>query len=746
MVPRAPHTVCWFNCCGESCAFRSTTNRLQFHPSLSLRFTRFGTAVCGRENGVFCRAISRSPRAGRIVLVSKFANDNSVTSDGAQKYDYDDIEALILSPPSEPKRKALTSRALTLLELEALAVEGSANVSIRERTEVMNAILDLLEQKGVPPGDAFEFVIHSQPLIKDLIVEANEHFGEKSKGQFSPAHDNLESEKEEERDSEPNQCVNLSNAQTSADKREVVNPDGQNESTIEKISDLGRSSEGTKSVESLHCKELKPMGKASAAPREDASKVQTDSSADMSLASRVAICALQRGLPGIVYYFLHLNMRAFDISKALRYVGGRIDDVMAKVEFLRSIGLTASQLSAILAKAPELLSHECNSHVLVAEYLQCLGLTRKEIGMLVVKFPQILYRYAQAELRHSVDRLKELGTSGRQVKKLIVRHPILLTGDAEEKLKPLVSYLESIGVKRNHIGPLLIRRPVILDSNVEKDLRPIGEYLKSIHASADDIDKIITSFPLLFRYDLQQDFQPTVVQLESFGVDPLLMGKLFRRYPQLLKNRFNFGLKINFLLNLGLEKKDLGKVVYNAPQLFGLSIKNKLLPAIEYLGSLGIQGSSLIKVLKHRPMILAYSIESKLKLNVKFFEELGIKHDDIGRLVTRHPQLLSLSVEKNLEPTVKYLIDMGFTRKEIADMVKKLPSLLGFSVETVLDPKYKYLIDVMRRAPKELVQFPQFFSYSLTQRIIPRNQLLGKSCQWHSLNSIYSCSNLAFEK
>eukprot|EP00249_Psilotum_nudum_P022173 c28403_g1_i3 orf=357-665(-) len=79
-------------------------------------------------------------------------------------------------------------------------------------------------------------------------------------------------------------------------------------------------------------------------------------------------------------------------------------------------------------------------------------------------------------------------------------------------------------------------------------------------------------------------------------------------------------------------------------------------------------------------------------------------------------------------------------------MVKKLPSLLGFSVETVLDPKYKYLIDVMRRAPKELVQFPQFFSYSLTQRIIPRNQLLGKSCQWHSLNSIYSCSNLAFEK
>lgn len=57
-----------------------------------------------------------------------------------------------------------------------------------------------------------------------------------------------------------------------------------------------------------------------------------------------------------------------------------------------------------------------------------------------------------------------------------------------------------------------------------------------------------------------QDFRPTVLHLESLGVEPSLMGKLFRRHPQLLKNRRSLELKLDFLLSLGLEPKDLGKV------------------------------------------------------------------------------------------------------------------------------------------------------------------------------------------
>lgn len=78
---------------------------------------------------------------------------------------------------------------------------------------------------------------------------------------------------------------------------------------------------------------------------------------------------------------------------------------------------------------------------------------------------------------------------------------------------------------------MFVKRPVLINSDTEKDLLPVIDYLKSLNATADDIDKIITSFPGLFCYDLEKDFRPAVSQLESLGVDPSLMGKIFRRHP-----------------------------------------------------------------------------------------------------------------------------------------------------------------------------------------------------------------------
>eukprot|EP01018_Ginkgo_biloba_P012125 Gb_32120 [translate_table: standard] len=175
------------------------------------------------------------------------------------------------------------------------------------------------------------------------------------------------------------------------------------------------------------------------------------------------------------------------------------------------------------------------------------------------------------------------------------------------------------------------------------------------------------------------DFRPTVSELESVGVDPSLVGKLFRKHPQLLKNRMNFGSKVQFLLKLGLEQEDLGRVIYNAPQLLGLR-EEKMRPTVKFLESIGVKGSSLRKVLKLKPMILAHSVEAKLRPNINFLENLGIDKFDIGKLVTRHPQLLTLSVEKNLEPTVRYFLELGFTRLEVYVSSKIKSAGLQFSL------------------------------------------------------------------
>lgn len=670
-------------------------------PELFLNSEKHGGKLCCGKP----RFSSRSPLRCHAALVFRASGEESPPSD---KHDrYDELQALILSAPYGTKGKSMASpsQAPTLLEREALAMEGFPyDFSRRQRSEAMNELLDLLEHKGVPPGYAFEFLRHATGLIDDLILLANKPAADAS-------------------------ITNCSSSPLSRKQARVFLTD-----TISQRNEGGFMKKK---------KEGDPQGSLPNSLQRQSSSVHK---VDSSFASKVSCFAEQAGIPRLVYYFHMLNMKALDIPKVLPFVGQRIDTVMAKVEFLRTIGVKASYLPTVLASWPQLFMFECDQLALVEEFLKGLGFTHKEMGVFVQKHPEILGRDVEKELRPTLDFLEDLGVSPEDVKKLIGRHPVLILEGAEKSLNPLIAYLESIGVKRNHIGPLLVRRPVLVASDVEKDLWPVGDYLKTIHASADDIDKIITSFPRLFRYNLGQDFQPAVSQLESLGVDSVLMGKLFRRHPQLLKNRLNFEAKTNFLVNLGLEKKDLGKVIYNAPQLLGLSVEDKVQPAIQFLESLGVTESSLLKVIKRKPMILAHSIDTKLRPNTEFLERLGIKRDAISKLVTRHPQLLTLSVEKNLDPTIMYLMELSFTREEVADMVRRLPSLLGFSVVTVLQPKYNYLVEIMQRSPKELVRFPQFFSYSLVKRIIPRHQVLGEVCQFHSLGSLYGCNDAVFEK
>ncbi|KAL3685943.1 hypothetical protein R1sor_003965 [Riccia sorocarpa] len=659
------------------------------------------------------------------------------TNKVAEKHEFDDIQDLIVSPPSVSSGKSNERQPPTLLEREAKALGGSTVFSRKERIEAVNGLLDLLEHKGVTSGYAFEFVRHAGHLIDDLIAEAkqadsNELFvGDlvHVEAAYELAENLMRlstSEREAPGDGKAPEGVGFSAS-------EGLPVCQKREKKICKMLDISRREETEMDGEAAKC--------------EDISR----------LAFRVSISAEKRGLARLVHYFQLLGMKAQNIPKVLPYVERGIDKVMAKVEFLRSLGVKYVHLPIILVKWPQLLSYQCDSLASNVDYLVSIGLTHKDIGRMVGKFPQILGRDVLTELLKSVETLENLGVQVRNVRKLVVRYPVLLTEDAPSKLDPLINYLLELGVRKQHIGTILIRRPLLLDSDVEKDLVPVGDYLKSLNSTSEDIDKIVSSFPQVFCYSVDQampvitlvdyqDFRPTVRHLNTLGVELSLMGKLFRRHPQLLKNRHNLERTLDFLLSVGLERKHLGKVIYNAPQLLCLSVEDNMLPTIKFLESISVKGPLLLKVLKRKPMILAYNVETKLKLNVKFLRSIQIKQGEIGKLVARHPQLLTLSIEKNLKPTLDYFLKLGFTRSEVAEMVRSLPSVLGFSVLTVLAPKYGYLVDIMKRSKKDVIRFPHYFSYSLEKRIIPRHQRLGELFDSFALSSMYSCSDDAFDK
>ncbi len=145
-------------------------------------------------------ATTTTTRDKKLVNKKQQHHQGSNSSSSTEKHEFDDIQDLIVSPPTVAtttkgsKKAAAVGAAAgggirelpTLLEREARALEGSSNFSRRERNEAVNGLLDLLEQKGVTPGYAFEFVRYAGELIDILIAEAKQTPGKLPPPPLSP--------------------------------------------------------------------------------------------------------------------------------------------------------------------------------------------------------------------------------------------------------------------------------------------------------------------------------------------------------------------------------------------------------------------------------------------------------------------------------------------------------------------------------------------------------------------------------
>ena len=109
--------------------------------------------------------------------------------------------------------------------------------------------------------------------------------------------------------------------------------------------------------------------------------------------------------------------------------------------------------------------------------------------------------------------------------------------------------------------------------------------------------------------------------------------------------------------------------------------------------------------------MLTLNCEERLKPVVEYLRAIGLQEKkDLERLLVRNAQLLCYSIEKNITPKINFFIDIGLERKDVIKILVLFPSMFGQNIELTLEPKYKYLVDVMKRSPRDIIDFPQVFS------------------------------------
>ncbi|XP_048317826.2 transcription termination factor MTERF5, chloroplastic [Ziziphus jujuba] len=283
----------------------------------------------------------------------------------------------------------------------------------------------------------------------------------------------------------------------------------------------------------------------------------------------------------------------------------------------------------------------------------------------------------------------------------------------------------------------------VSEIDLDGKLRPQILYLIELGLDLDQIKGITRRFPAFAYYTLEGKIKPAVEFLLDLGVPKSHIPTILYKRPQLCGVSLSENLIPNmaFLESLGVDKKQWAKVIYRFPALLTYS-RLKIKTTVDFLYEMGLSEQSIGKILTRCPNIVSYSVEDKLRPTAEYFRSLGV---DVAILLHRTPQNFGLSIETNLKPVTEFFLDRGYSMEDVGTMISRYGALYTFSLAENLIPKWEFFL-TMDYPQSELVKFPQYFGYSLEQRIKPRYALMKEFGVMLLLNQLLSLSSHNFDK
>ncbi|KAM7509810.1 hypothetical protein LguiB_008685 [Lonicera macranthoides] len=284
----------------------------------------------------------------------------------------------------------------------------------------------------------------------------------------------------------------------------------------------------------------------------------------------------------------------------------------------------------------------------------------------------------------------------------------------------------------------------VSDIGPARELYPHILYLMDLGMELGDIEEMIHKFPYFSYYSLEGNIKPVVeFLLDDLGVPKSDIPTILSKRPQLCGFSLSKNVipTITFLEKLGMDKTQCTKVIYRFPALLTYS-RQKLTATVDFLYEMGLSNENVGKILTRFPNIVCYSVEDKLHPTAEYFHSLGV---DVAFLLVRCPHIFSLSIEANLKPVTEFFLERGYSLGDVRTMISRYAALYSLSLAEDLIPKWEFFL-TMHYPKSELIKFPQYFGYSLEERIKPRYAIMKGSRVRLALKMLLVLSDHKFNK
>ncbi|XP_004507447.1 transcription termination factor MTERF2, chloroplastic isoform X2 [Cicer arietinum] len=309
--------------------------------------------------------------------------------------------------------------------------------------------------------------------------------------------------------------------------------------------------------------------------------------------------------------------------------------------------------------------------------------------------------------------LKHNSLSYPQIAKLI-----LLSRGKLESIRNRVEWLKTVRVKGDFIGDAMLKGGDNVVLRSDRELDEIVEYLESNGVRRDWMGYVLSRCPKLLSYGFEE-VKTRVKFYLDMGLDEKDFGTMVFDFPKVLGyySLEEMNQKVDYLKEFGLESKDVGKLLAFRPQLMACSIEEQWKPLVKYLYYYGITRDGMRRMLTIKPMVFCVDLEMTIVPKVKFFQDIGVRNDGIANMLVKFPTLLTYSLYKKIRPVVIFLMTKaGVTESNIGKVVALGPELLGCSIVHKLEVNLKYYLSLgirLRQLGEMIADFPMLLRYNI---------------------------------
>ncbi|KXZ56777.1 hypothetical protein GPECTOR_1g70 [Gonium pectorale] len=210
--------------------------------------------------------------------------------------------------------------------------------------------------------------------------------------------------------------------------------------------------------------------------------------------------------------------------------------------------------------------------------------------------------------------------------------------------------------------------------------------------------------------------------------DDLLATRVLCVWPGLLGREVEAELRpvVGFLMSLGLEVADVGRVAVLWPELLMCSVEGQLRPWVDYLRGLGCTTPQVADVICLCPHLLGFSPEEVFGGVLRALEGVGLARQDVARMVTSSVAfLIAPSASATVAAALECLLQNGFSKEQVRELVSARPELLA-SKPHDLERSLRFVRETIGGDTATVMGCPLLLAKPLGQALGPRYSFIQK--------------------